>query len=90
MTTDILGFQSTPSVFASVGYGPGTALYIIFAFAAGASGWMIWRTFLGLDSSRYPMLSYGDPYVPLDTVRKHVINAMQVLPAVWTQSSSFH
>lgn len=63
MTTDILGFQSTPSVFASVGYGTGTALYVIFALAAGASGWMIWRTFLGLDSSRYPMLSYGDPYV---------------------------
>lgn len=78
MTTDILGFASTPSVFSSVGYGPGVALYVIFGLAAGASGIMIWRTFLGLDSCRYPMLSFGDPfYRTCGPKTRHFINVTQ-------------
>ena len=78
MTTDILGWGSTPNVFASVGFGAGVALYVIFGLAAGASGWMIWRTFLGLDSARYPMLSFGDPFYRIMGPRaRHFINVTQ-------------
>ena len=38
ITTDILGWSGAPFVFASVGYGAGVALYIIFGIFAGFSG----------------------------------------------------
>lgn len=49
-------------VFSQVGWGMGVALYVIFGIAAAASGWMIWKAFLGLDSTRYPLQSFGDLY----------------------------
>lgn len=49
-------------VFSQVGWGMGVALYVIFGLAAAASGWMIWKVFLGLDSTRYPLQSFGDTY----------------------------
>lgn len=65
-------------MFASVGYGPGVALYIVFGVAAGISGWAIWRTFVGLDSSRYPVMSFGDPFYRLIGPKsRHFINVMQ-------------
>ena len=45
-----------------MGYGPGIALYVVFGIFAGFSGWILWKVYLGLDSSRYPILSYGDPF----------------------------
>lgn len=54
ITTDILGWSGAPFVFASVGYGTGVALYLIFGIFAAWGGWVIWTTFLNLDSSRYP------------------------------------
>ncbi|KAK5173872.1 uncharacterized protein LTR77_002553 [Saxophila tyrrhenica] len=62
ITTDILGWSGAPFVFASVGYGAGVALYVIFGAAATFSGWAIWKVYMDLDSSRYPMQSFGDPF----------------------------
>jgi hypothetical protein len=72
-------FQSR-FVFASVGYGPGVALYLIFGVAAGFSGWILWQVFLTLDSSRYPMLSFGDTYFRVFGQKsRHFINFAQAL-----------
>ena len=65
ITTDILGRSQTPYVFASAGFSLGAGIFVLFGFAAGASGLMIWKVFIALDSSRYPMLSFGDPYFRL-------------------------
>ena len=43
-----------------MGYGPGIALFTLFGFLAGYGGFLIWKTFLGLDSDRYPVRIYGD------------------------------
>jgi len=65
-------------VFASVGYGPGIALYIIFGLFAAFSGYAIWRVFCGLDSSRYPMMSFGDTFFRVFGKRtRHFINVLQ-------------
>jgi amino acid permease len=68
-----------------VGYGPGVALYIIFGIAAGFSGWILWKVFLTLDSSRYPMLSYGDTYFRVyGKNSRHFINFAQALQQFMT------
>ncbi|GAM90057.1 hypothetical protein ANO11243_080970 [Dothideomycetidae sp. 11243] len=80
LTTDILGWSGAPFVFASVGYGMGVGIYIIFGIAAFFAGWSIWRCFLALDSSLYPMLSFGDPFYRLIGPKvRHAINVMQSL-----------
>ena len=80
ITTDILGWSQTPYVFANTGYGIGVGIFVLMGLAAFASGIMIWRTFLALDSSRYPMLSFGDPFLRLfGTKVRHFINFMQSL-----------
>ena len=72
-------------MFASVGYGPGVALYIIFGAAAGFSGWILWQVFLGLDSSRYPLLSFGDTYFRVyGPFARHFINIAQSLQQFMT------
>lgn len=63
-----------------MGYGTGVALYLIFGIFAAGGGWVIWRTFLDLDSSRYPMQSFGDPFLRLFGVKmRHFINIAQSL-----------
>ncbi|KAJ5753172.1 hypothetical protein N7520_010089 [Penicillium odoratum] len=80
ITTDILGWGQTPYVFANTGYGLGVGIFILMGLAAGASGWMIWRTFLGLDSSRFPVQSFGDPFFRLyGPTARHVINVAQAI-----------
>ncbi|OAA78805.1 Transmembrane amino acid transporter family protein [Akanthomyces lecanii RCEF 1005] len=80
VTTDILGWSVTPFVFASVGYGTGVALYIIFGVFASISGLMLWKIFITLDSSRYPMLSYGDIFFRIFGPKtRHFINVAQSL-----------
>ncbi len=72
-------------VFASVGYGAGVALYIIFGIAATFSGWAIWKVFLELDSSRYPMMSFGDPFFRMFGKKsRHFINVAQSLQQFMT------
>jgi hypothetical protein len=72
-------------VFASVGWGPGVALYIVFGIAAGISGFILWRVFLALDSSRYPLLSFGDTYFRVyGGWSRHFINVAQSLQQFMT------
>ncbi|KJZ77798.1 hypothetical protein HIM_02975 [Hirsutella minnesotensis 3608] len=63
ITTDVLGPWSTAWAFAHMGYGPGAALYTVFGIMAGYSGWIIWQVFLGLDSDRYPLRTWGDLFL---------------------------
>lgn len=60
ITTDILGPFGLPYAFASMGWGPGSALFTIFAVLAGYSGYLLWQIFMGMDSYQYPLKSYGD------------------------------
>ncbi|EHK26988.1 uncharacterized protein TRIVIDRAFT_175758 [Trichoderma virens Gv29-8] len=85
ITTDILGWSSTPFVFASVGFGPGVALYIVFGAAAAFSGFILWKVFLGLDSSRFPMVSFGDTYFRVyGPFARHFINVAQAIQQFMT------
>ena len=80
ITTDILGFSQTPYVFSCTGYGLGIGVFLLMGIAAGASGIMIWRVFLGLDSSRFPMVTFGDAFFRLFGPKtRHFINVMQSL-----------
>ncbi|KAJ5335594.1 hypothetical protein N7541_005418 [Penicillium brevicompactum] len=80
ITTDILGWSQTPYVFSNTGYGLGVGIFVLMGLAAFASGMMIWRTFLALDSSRFPVMSFGDPFFRLYGPRmRHFINFMQSL-----------
>lgn len=85
VTTDILGWSTTPFVFASVGFGPGVALYVVFGIFAAFSGWILWVVFLGLDSSRFPMVSFGDTYFRVyGSWARHFINVGQALQQFMT------
>ncbi|KAJ5623814.1 hypothetical protein N7510_000123 [Penicillium lagena] len=85
ITTDILGWSSCPYAFSTVGYGPGVALYVIFSIAAGISGYILWRVYLSLDSSRYPILSYGDTFFRVFGRRsRHFINVTQAFQQFMT------
>lgn len=65
-------------VFATVGYGLGVALYVLFGIAATCSGYMLWKMFVTLDSSRYPILSYGDLFFRVFGPKtRHFINVTQ-------------
>lgn len=78
ITTDILGPFSVPWAFTQLGYGPGVALYTVFAAFAGYSGYLLWQQFLGLDSSRYPISGYGDiAYRIYGSWARHVMNVLQ-------------
>ncbi|KAF5505140.1 N amino acid transport system protein [Colletotrichum siamense] len=80
ITTDILGPFSTPWAFAQMGYGPGVALYTVFGIMSLYSGWILYKSFLGLDSDRYPLKGYGDLYFRVfGTWARHAINFAQGL-----------
>ncbi|RAL10188.1 uncharacterized protein BO97DRAFT_416218 [Aspergillus homomorphus CBS 101889] len=80
ITTDILGWSSCPFVFASLGFGPAIALYVVFGLFAGFSGWILWNVFLALDSSRYPMVNFGDCFFRVfGSKSRHFINLGQSL-----------
>lgn len=72
-------------VFANMGWALGVSMTIIFGIAAGIAGWMIWRVFLGLDSSRYPMMSFGDPFYRIyGKYTRHFINVTQAIQQFMT------
>lgn len=80
ITTDILGPFSAPWAFAQMGYGPGIALYTVFGIMSYYSGWIIYKTFLGLDSDRYPLKGYGDLYFrTFGSLARHLVNFAQGL-----------
>ena len=61
-----------------MGYGPGVILYTIFGFFAGYGGFCLWKTFLGLDSDRYPLNSYGDmAFRVFGNWARHLVNFLQ-------------
>ncbi|POY72763.1 hypothetical protein BMF94_4170 [Rhodotorula taiwanensis] len=71
ITTDILGpfnepwtdsmhLITAPYAIASMGMGPGVALYIIFGIIAFITGCMLNYQFLHLDSIRFPVRTFGD------------------------------
>lgn len=60
ITTDILGPTNVPWAISRMGYGPGVIIYTIFGAMACYSGLQLWRIFVGLDSTRFPMRNYGD------------------------------
>lgn len=60
ITTDILGPFALPYAFATMGWGPGIALYTVFAGLAGYSGYLLWDIYMGLDSYEFPIRSFGD------------------------------
>ena len=80
ITTDILGPFALPYAFATTGWGPGTALYTVFGFMAGVSGWLLYQCFLGLDSHEYPVKSYGDIAFRLyGQVGRYAMNILQAI-----------
>jgi amino acid permease len=60
ITTDILGPFSLPFAFATMGWGPGIALFTIFGVLAAYSGYLLWAVFMGMDSYEFPIRTYGD------------------------------
>lgn len=80
VTTDVLGPVSAPMAFAELGYGPGVLVYSFFFILAFASGQILWRMYLHLDSEVYPITCYADigertfgPFV------RHLFNILQSL-----------
>ncbi|OJZ90114.1 hypothetical protein ASPFODRAFT_58754 [Aspergillus luchuensis CBS 106.47] len=87
ITTDVLGWANAPFVFASVGYGPAAALFIVFGCFAGFSGWILWRVFLELDSTRYPLINFGDTYYRVfGAWSRHLVNIGQSLQLLMSVS----
>ncbi|EXJ60239.1 hypothetical protein A1O7_04391 [Cladophialophora yegresii CBS 114405] len=78
ITTDILGPYGVGFALGTLGWGPGVALYTVFAFMAGYSGYLLWQVYLGLDSYEYPLRNYGDlAYRTMGTGARHVVNILQ-------------
>ncbi len=78
ITTDILGPYGVGFALGTLGWGPGIALYTVFAFMAGYSGYLLWQVYLGLDSYEYPLRNYGDlAYRTMGTVARYVVNILQ-------------
>ncbi|EXJ73654.1 uncharacterized protein A1O5_03416 [Cladophialophora psammophila CBS 110553] len=78
ITTDILGPYGVGFALGTLGWGPGVALYTVFAFMAGYSGYLLWQVYLGLDSYEYPLRNYGDlAYRTMGTTARYVVNILQ-------------
>lgn len=60
ITTDILGPSSAPYAISQLGFVPGALLYVLLGIAAAYTGYLLWNMFLKLDSSQYPLRSFGD------------------------------
>lgn len=83
ITTDILGPFGLPYSFATLGWGPGIALFTVFAGMAGYSGYLLWDIFLGLDSYQYPIHSYGDlGYRLFGPWMRHLFNLLQAIQLI--------
>lgn len=55
ITTDVLGWYTAPMAFAQLGYGPGVLVYTFFYLLAFASGQILWRMYMSMDSEMYPV-----------------------------------
>ncbi|KAF2808834.1 uncharacterized protein BDZ99DRAFT_418285 [Mytilinidion resinicola] len=80
ITTDVLGPYGVGFAMGTLGWGPGIALYTVFGFMAGYSGYLIWKVFLGIDSYEFPARNYGDlGFRTWGTIARHVTNVMQAI-----------
>ncbi|OAA58428.1 amino acid transporter [Niveomyces insectorum RCEF 264] len=80
ITTDILGPFGLPYAFATMGWGPGIALFTVFAAMAGYSGYLLWDIFMGMDSYQYPVRSFGDlGYRLYGQWMRYLFNALQAI-----------
>ncbi|MCJ1307481.1 hypothetical protein MMC25_001127 [Agyrium rufum] len=80
ITTDILGPYGVGFAMGTLGWGPGIALYTVFGFFAGYSGYLIWHTFIGLDSYEFPCRNYGDlAFRTWGTTARYTTNIIQAL-----------
>ncbi|KAG0650724.1 hypothetical protein D0Z07_2310 [Hyphodiscus hymeniophilus] len=78
--TDILGPTSAPWAMAQMGYGLGTAMYVIFGVFAALGGYILWRIFLTLDSHRYPLRTFSDAAFRIfGKWASHTVNVMQTV-----------
>ena len=61
-----------------LGYGPGTVIYTLLSLLATYGGYMLWKMFLGLDSSRYPVKTYADlAFRIYGPVARHAVSLLQ-------------
>lgn len=60
ITTDILGPTSAPYALSQLGYVPGGVLFVIMGFAAGYTGFLLWKLYLLLDGEGGEILTYSD------------------------------
>ncbi|KAF2105427.1 transmembrane amino acid transporter protein-domain-containing protein [Lophiotrema nucula] len=80
ITTDILGPYGIGFALGTLGWGPGIALFTVFGFMAGYSGYLIRHVYLGLDSYQFPIRNYGDlGFRTWGTTARYVTNIMQAL-----------
>ena len=80
ITTDILGPYGVGFAIGTLGWGPGVALYTVFGFMAGYSGYLLWHVFLGLDSYEFPCRNYGDlAFRTWGTIARYLTNILQAL-----------
>jgi len=62
----------------TLGWGPGIALYTVFAFMAGYSGYILWKVYLGLDSYEFPIRNYGDiVFRTMGSIPRYCVNILQ-------------
>ena len=80
ITTDILGPYGVGFALGTLGWGPGVALYTVFGFMAGYSGYLIRHAFLGLDSYEFPCRNYGGlAFRTWGTTARYLTNILQAL-----------
>ena len=80
ITTDIIGPYGVGFAMGTLGWGPGIALYTVFGFMAGYSGYLIWHVYLGLDSYEFPCRNYGDlAFRTWGTSARYLTNILQAL-----------
>ncbi|KAI1611793.1 transmembrane amino acid transporter protein-domain-containing protein [Exophiala viscosa] len=83
ITTDILGPYGVGFALGTLGWGPGIALYTVFAFMAGYSGYLLWQVYLGLDSYEFPLRNYGDlAFRTMGASARHLVNFLQIIQLI--------
>ncbi len=60
ITSDILGPNSAPYAFSTLGYGKGTIVYLVFYGCAVYCGMLIWKQFMDLHSTAHPVRTFAD------------------------------
>jgi len=83
ITTDILGPFNAPFAFSQVGFVPGAILYVVMGGVACFTGLQLWRLFCKLDSSEFPIKTYGELGGRiLGKEFKHLCSALQSLQLI--------